>query len=173
MSKGGTLFFPAVNTEDCENAVRWAWQHVYKSGDVAHFFHVVPHAQAAYSGVFLPPSSEEVDQKAKIAEDALRERLTPICETAGVPYELEVVKTGGDAESIGEVICARAVEVGARIVILCAHDKGKAVRFFVGSVTDYCVRHSSVPVVVVHQHSANSKRNRREGLLGALAEAEG
>lgn len=58
-----------------------------------------------------------------------------------MPYTLEVVKAAGDAESIGEFICSRAVELDVTLVCMGAHEKGAAVRFFVGSVTSHCVKH--------------------------------
>ncbi len=66
-----------------------------------------------------------------------------LCPThSQAPYQLEVLKAAGDAESIGELICSRAVELDATMIIMGVHEKGAAVRFFVGSVTQHCVKHS-------------------------------
>lgn len=79
--------------------------------------HAIRYAQAAYSGVMLPPSVEDVDQKLKMTEGSLKHRLGSMCDQLQVPYTLEVVKAAGDAESIGEFICSRAVELDATLVV--------------------------------------------------------
>lgn len=139
------------------------------------------YAQAAYSGVMLPPSAEDVEQKLKMTQGALQHRLGTILNEHQVPYTLEVVKAAGDAESIGEFICSRAVELDAALVVMGAHEKGAAVRFFIGSVTSHCVKHCAryvVPFIcVLHiwvlQAGGGVSRQRTKRGQGALPRPHG
>lgn len=172
---GRVILLPAVNNPETVDALIWLIDNIHRRGDSVHILNIVPYvniilqhgkpcstfpryAQAAYSGVMLPPSADDVDQKVKMTEGALRHRLGAICDETQVrvqctlltrapptcqqiAYTLEVVKAAGDAESIGEFICSRAVELDASLVVMGAHEKGAAVRFFIGSVTSHCVKH--------------------------------
>ncbi len=56
---------------------------------------------------------------------------------------------GGDCDSIGQSICVKADELRATLIAMSAHNKGRLMRFLVGSVTQYCVRTSHATVAVV------------------------
>ena len=43
-----------------------------------------------------------------------------------------------DTDSIGNVICRKAAEVGAAAVVMASHTRSKLTEFFLGSVTNYC-----------------------------------
>lgn len=66
--------------------------------------------------------------------------------------EVSIVKgEGGDADSIGDIVCRKAQEVQAALVIMAAHTKGSSVQHAVGAVTRYCTRHCSSTVLVMQQ----------------------
>jgi nucleotide-binding universal stress UspA family protein len=58
----------------------------------------------------------------------------------------------GDCESIGQLICHRADELKASLIAMAAHNKGRLVRYLVGSTTQYCIRHSHVTVLVMQNN---------------------
>ena len=43
-----------------------------------------------------------------------------------------------DTDSIGNVICRKAVEVDAAAVVMASHTRSKLTEFVLGSVTNYC-----------------------------------
>lgn len=50
--------------------------------------------------------------------------------------------------SAGPMICRAAEEVGADVVVVGSHGRGFFKRVVIGSVSEYVVRHSAVPVLV-------------------------
>ncbi len=65
-------------------------------------------------------------------------------------YHVAIVPgAGGDCNSIGHSICVKADELHATLIAMAAHNKGRMMRFLVGSVTQYCVRTSHVTVAVL------------------------
>lgn len=50
----------------------------------------------------------------------------------------------------GEAIASHAAAIGAGLVVMATHGRGPVSRFWLGSTTDYVLRHVAVPVLVVH-----------------------
>eukprot|EP00884_Botryococcus_braunii_P018852 jgi/Botrbrau1/5650/Bobra.55_1s0038.1 len=60
----------------------------------------------------------------------------------------------GDSSScdaIGALLCDKAESVGAALIVMAAHNKGPIVRFVVGSVTKYCLDHSTTTVLLMRE----------------------
>lgn len=55
-----------------------------------------------------------------------------------------------DTASIGNLVCRKVDEIDACSLILSARSSSQLRRFFLGSLTNHCVHHCSVPVMVVH-----------------------
>lgn len=95
--------------------------------------------------VILPPdpiSIDRIDAEAeRVVEVASDELSTSVSADPLVEY--------GDP---GERICAVARERDVDLVIVGSHDKGAFARFLHGSVSDYVLRHSPCPVLVVRHH---------------------
>lgn len=70
---------------------------------------------------------------------------------AQAAYHVSIVRGEGDCESVGQLICARADDLRAALIAMAAHNKGRLVRFLVGSTTQYCLRHARATVLVM-QH---------------------
>ena len=49
---------------------------------------------------------------------------------------------------VGEAICEAAKEENATMIIVGTRGMGKVRRTFLGSVSDYCLHHSNIPVLV-------------------------
>ena len=50
----------------------------------------------------------------------------------------------------GEIIVHYATDAGVTLIAIATHGHGVARRFFLGSTADYVIRHSGIPVLVVH-----------------------
>ncbi|KAH3880609.1 hypothetical protein DPMN_004528 [Dreissena polymorpha] len=62
------------------------------------------------------------------------------------------LQVGGKVKSVGgnpgEVVCRIAKEEGASIIVTGTRGMGKLRRTFLGSISDYIIHHSHVPVLV-------------------------
>ena len=65
-------------------------------------------------------------------------------------YKVTVLKGTADADSIGQYVCQKADQLNAALVVMAAHNKGRQVKFIVGSVTQYCTKVCSKTVLVMH-----------------------
>lgn len=63
-------------------------------------------------------------------------------------WVLPLHQTEATAESIGSAICRKAGELDAAFVVVAGRQLGPLWRWVTASVTEYCVAHSPVPVVV-------------------------
>ena len=65
---------------------------------------------------------------------------------------LSVFQVGGKVKSVGgnagEVVCRVAKEEGAHMIVTGTRGMGKLRRTFLGSISDYIIHHSPVPVLV-------------------------
>lgn len=68
---------------------------------------------------------------------------------ASVKTQVIQIGTGG-SENIGTAICHQAEVLDAAFIIMASRSKSVVARFFLGSVAEYVVRHSLLPVTVVH-----------------------
>ena len=65
---------------------------------------------------------------------------------------MSIVRGEGDCESVGQLICQKADDLRASLVAMAAHNKGRLVRFIVGSTTQYCLRHARATVLVMQNN---------------------
>ncbi|KAL3145945.1 hypothetical protein ABBQ38_015305 [Trebouxia sp. C0009 RCD-2024] len=141
------LLVPVDDTEENERALEWALENIHKQGDLVQFLHVVHHSHFT-SMVQQSEQQEEilVDQ----AHNWIQERFTHTCDQMGASYKVLVLKGTTDADSIGQNICHQAENAGVAVVVMAAHNKGRQIKFIVGSVTQYCTKHCSKTVLVMH-----------------------
>ena len=79
----------------------------------------------------------------------LHDQVAPRLEKAGFQVKTVVLRHNTDASSsIGAAICKHADTISASMIVMTKISKSAIVKFFCGSVTRYCVAHSSVPVLV-------------------------
>mmetsp|Transcript_23579 Transcript_23579/g.80372 ORF Transcript_23579/g.80372 Transcript_23579/m.80372 type:complete len:90 (-) Transcript_23579:268-537(-) len=76
-------------------------------------------------------------------------RFEPMLQSRGIKYKVSVLSFATDNESIGQLVCANAMDLDAAAVVMASHGKGRIKEFFLGSCTTYCTKHCKVPVVVV------------------------
>ena len=71
------------------------------------------------------------------------------------PYHVSIVCGEGDCESVGHLICQKADHLHAALIAMAAHNKGRLIRFMVGSTTQ--VRHCWVPMCVAAYDNSCSR----------------
>lgn len=131
------------------------------------------------AGDFLvqPPDPRVDRANVDRAEKFIAERCVPLLEEAKAPYRVEILvgseERGGegcraavsvprshtpsshpqhfgtDADSVGQLVAARAAATDAAAVVLTKHDAGALKRFFLGSTAKYLTKHCDKPVVVL------------------------
>ena len=51
---------------------------------------------------------------------------------------------------VGSIVCKRAEQLGAAMVVMAKHNKGAIKEFFLGSSTKFCTHNCRTPVLVLH-----------------------
>lgn len=126
-----------------------------RPGDEVHLVHVVPRVQQA--AVFGAPPVDFLPQQdpaayaalIKNAEAFIAARFLPRLLALSPDPVVHVVKADVDTDSIGNVVCRKAGDLGAAALVMASHSKSRLQEFFLGSVTAYCCHHSPAPVLVV------------------------
>ncbi len=65
-------------------------------------------------------------------------------------YKVAIMKGSTDADSIGQHICHSAEQLRAAAVVMAAHNKGKAVKWLVGSTMQYCMHQCHQTLLCMH-----------------------
>ena len=151
------LLLPVDDSDDSERAVQFVLDNVHRSGDRIHLCVVVAgsHPILAPGGADgVPISLEDDDDKAReaatrAAADFMSRRFEPLMSAARAEHAFEVVRFLTDAASVGDAVSRRASELGAALVALSGHRKGKIAKWLLGSVTEEVVARCSIPVLIV------------------------
>ena len=108
------------------------------------------YAWGMYDDSFVEvPDPEEEKKWREDCAKYVAETLLPILDQRGnVTYKLDIIAYEMNNTSIGEVVCEKAKIIDADLVVMASHRKGRLQEFFVGSVTNYCLHHSKVPLLV-------------------------
>eukprot|EP00798_Chlamydomonas_sp_ICE-L_P021503 gene21503-28484_t len=129
---------------------------LYKKGDTIHLFHCIPPGRHVMMSPDLGMEEvvEDDEETRKKVESHAREFLlktfVPRLDELKIPYQIEIVRFGTDADSVGTVICERADQLNAGLVVMAKHNKGAIKEFFIGSSTNYCTHHCKSPILVLH-----------------------
>lgn len=135
-------------SEYSEGALKWFAKNMYqKDRDEVIVLHVTDHRNSSSFGSNWMPvdptmvhmAYKEEEEKAKVAI----KKLDAILMDAGV--QGNVVRAHGIP---GEQIIQKSEELGVTMIIIASRGLGKIRRTILGSVSDYVVHHSSVPVIV-------------------------
>ena len=150
-----------------------------RPGDTLVLLHAVPRRSdrgtapewtvALTTGISAPMRADAEDEelgtaRLREAEAYVRRSHLPTLAASGVPPDdvrVEVVPWDTSCSWVGELVCEVARDVDAVVVVMAGHGKGALRDFFVGSVTNYCVRNSPVPVVVYNFSPEMSDRRIR------------
>jgi nucleotide-binding universal stress UspA family protein len=111
---------------------------------------VLAHRLAAYDG-FLDSStwSDARDPEETIYLRAIADEIA-----RGAHVTVNAAVETGRAD---EVICRRAHEIGADLIVMTSHGRTGLSRAWMGSVADGVVRHASVPVLILRAETAKPR----------------
>lgn len=149
------LLLPVDDTDDAERATAFVLADVARPGDELHFFVVVSGTHPTYvpGADVVADAPETAAERAATnagAADFMERRFGARCVAAGVAYKLEVGRYGPtDAAAIGDAVAKRADELGAALVAIASHAKGRLARWLQGSVTHEVAARARVPVLLV------------------------
>jgi nucleotide-binding universal stress UspA family protein len=147
------------------HALRWCLGTFFAArgaGDTVILLYVRP-APPAYSVldasgyIFADEVTATIDRYSREVADAVVEKAQKLCtlysktllqEMGEDDHEMKIeVKVAvGDARS---VICKMVDKLGADLLVMGSHGYGFFKRALLGSVSDYCLRNASCPVLVV------------------------
>ncbi|KAK3755621.1 hypothetical protein QZH41_017623, partial [Actinostola sp. cb2023] len=137
------------------------------NGDQVLFAHVIE------SGTMLPPPTyahgptpsreewdnmmDELQAKARLITEPLEQRLEEfVSENEGKDEKQDAqYQTVCSLGNIGEAICKMAEDYEVDMVIIGNRGLGTIRRTFLGSVSDYIVQHSHIPILVVPPPDTN------------------
>lgn len=131
------------DSEHAENALKWYLTQVRREDDMVVFVHC--------------PEIYDV-KEAHLAERQIKERQHQSSKLEAKFMKLleeSVPKAEGKVRTMsgkpGEVVCKVAEEENATIIVCGTRGQGKIRRTLIGSVSDYIVHHSNIPVLVCRQ----------------------
>ncbi|KAK9861143.1 hypothetical protein WJX84_008860 [Apatococcus fuscideae] len=157
MSKLGhrTLLVAVDQPEGSVLVLDWTLKHIYREGDTVLFLHVLPASQGrpGRGSSFHSSDPHHEELLTENVRSTMQDRLVEHAASVGAHPQVSIVKgEGGDADSIGDIICRKAEETQAALVVMAAHTKGSPQeRHAVGAVTRYCTRHCTSTVLVMQQ----------------------
>ncbi|HEY0606257.1 MAG TPA: universal stress protein, partial [Herpetosiphonaceae bacterium] len=114
-------------------------------GATLHLAHVhVPLFSGYVDGVAI--LDEELDAADRAQEHAYLHAVAQRLVTAGTPAPSRTILDG----PVAATLTAYATAINADLVVMTTHGRGGFARFWLGSVADSFVRHSHVPVLLLH-----------------------
>lgn len=149
------------DSDEGYTAVGWVLQHLWRPGDVLHLLHVVPALPPHMSYSLAPdgmlyslplPQLEEAQVEESHWRDLLLERFGPLLQANQVNFQLDVLTDYGTdpLQGVASAVVLTAEKLDAAALVVCGHSKGTFAEWLLGSVSDFAVHHSAVPVVVLH-----------------------
>jgi structural maintenance of chromosome 2 len=134
----------------------WGLKNFYRAGDTLHLLHVIAPARRlvvtpdmGLEGVL--EDDEETRRKVEEhAQNFIKERFETKLAELKIPYQVEIVRGCVDNDSIGALLCRRAEQLNAGVVLMGKHNRGAVKEFFIGSVSNYALHHCKQPVLVLH-----------------------
>lgn len=157
MSSTNVVLIPLDGSKNSERAVNWYMEHFHLKGDRVVFIHAfdpVPMQSAKHRGVDFKNSYDEWCILMQKAQDSARCLLKEYDDRfAGLKDKLSY-KMIHDTGKPGEVIIDYSKKENATCIVMGSRGLGKIRRTLIGSVSDYVVRHSLIPVVVIPPFSS-------------------
>ncbi|BHF58515.1 hypothetical protein SprV_0100146700 [Sparganum proliferum] len=146
------VLFPIDESANCERAFRWFLGNLLQPEDVLYFFHVI---EPVYStpavglGMESPPllidDMTRVMKESIVTGKRLGQHYMRLAKEAGVSYKafLHIDSKPGQA------IVRSANDHRVTFIVIGSRGLGAIKRTFLGSVSDYIVHNSSIPVIIV------------------------
>lgn len=128
------------DSEHAENALKWYIKQIRRAGDLVVFVHC-PEVYDLKEEHLAERQVKERQHQASKLEQKFMNLLTEAA--PGLPGKIRTA-----AGKPGEVVVKLAEEEKATIIVCGTRGQGKIRRTLIGSVSDYIVHHSSIPVLV-------------------------
>jgi len=108
---------------------------------------LVHHPLPAWNpAISFPDGGAAIEEANRDRETAYLAGLTErVGRESGVPVTQTLIRG-----TPGEAIATHAATIGAGLIVMATHGRGPVSRFWLGSTTDYVLRHVTVPVLAVH-----------------------
>nr|CAB3262609.1 uncharacterized protein LOC100180855 [Phallusia mammillata] len=137
---------------NADKAFEWYFKNLHKDCyDVKVFSHVdKPDIPTSLFGGVPVLMYEEVQMMIKEHREKclkLTEELNTKCKAYGEKIIAEVETTD---EGAGHAICRHATDFEADLIVTGTRGQGKVRRTILGSVSDYVIHHSKIPITVCH-----------------------
>jgi nucleotide-binding universal stress UspA family protein len=149
------LVIPVDDTDDASRVFHWMLENMYKAGDEIHLLNVIPRPQSvskfAVAAIdFNPPVDPATYHQAiaKAEKFIVNRFLSKIPSEIATTPIVHIIKSEVDTGSIGQVICQKAEDLNAALVIMGSHNKGAISELFLGSVSQYVTQHCKKPVTI-------------------------
>lgn len=139
-------------SEQAQYAFDWYLENMYREGDTV----VIVHCAEYHIDIGLPGVAADVNAicaQVKKRQDEIGNL------TDGFMNKLRSKKVASKLLTLtgdkpGELICKAAKDEGAQTIIMGTRGLGTIRRTLLGSVSEYVVHHSSVPVTIVRQQDS-------------------
>ncbi|VDL37679.1 unnamed protein product [Hymenolepis diminuta] len=147
------VLFPIDNSDSCEQGFQWYIKNSHQKGDEIVLAYILSpcftrgtHALDG-DGSSTGLASDMIEACRFGAMEARRtvERYTQICRNEGIDYRTVALF----GTKIGRTIVRAIRDNKIESVVIGFHDMGRIKRAFLGSSSDYVVKRSPVPVIVV------------------------
>ncbi|CAG2199928.1 unnamed protein product [Mytilus edulis] len=123
-------------SEHAMYALQWYKENVHRSTDYVYLIHSIELHHVLHNSKWqYSPQHNNI------------ETVGPLIKEEHIDGEAKPV----EAKSAGEGVVHEANELGANVIITGTRGYGKVRRTILGSVSDYIIHHSSVPVIVCHK----------------------
>ncbi|XP_046569124.1 universal stress protein Sll1388-like [Haliotis rubra] len=135
-------------SENSDYAFQWYMDNIHKAKDHVIFVHCPEYQAVVHSSMVMTDIAIVADQL-EVEQHRIKEFIEQLGE------RLKKVGIGGKVRSMGgtpgEVIVKIAEEEKAKMIVTGTRGLGKIRRTFLGSVSDYVLHHSNVPVIIIKQ----------------------
>ncbi|XP_073236897.1 universal stress protein in QAH/OAS sulfhydrylase 3'region-like isoform X1 [Porites lutea] len=161
---GRTVVLGVDASEHSERAFDWYVKNIYKETDKILVIHAqeyptIPAAPYPYGYAYYEEWQNLVEKSDKQVKELL-ECFGTKCKRLKELEKQEFKLYKEESNRPGEVICKLAEDEKANLIVMGSRGMGTLRRTFLGSVSDYCVHHAHIPVVVVpppNRHEDHTK----------------
>lgn len=159
-AKKRTIVFGVDASKHSERAFDWYVKNFCKKEtDQAMIIHAqeyptIPAAPYPYGYAYYEEWQHLVEKSDKEVKELL-ETFGTKCKNLELKFKL----FKEESNRPGEVVCKLAEDENADVIVMGSRGMGTLRRTFLGSVSDYCVHHTHIPIVVVpppHEDHAHS-----------------
>eukprot|EP00884_Botryococcus_braunii_P021883 jgi/Botrbrau1/8379/Bobra.0237s0002.1 len=147
---GDRVLFVAVDHSEGTNiALNHTVQHQYRKGDRVYLVHVVRGTSKSSTEKTVAHTESFTGKSAK-EDDFIEERYGSVLKASGIPYEVVILQSDGQSETVADTLVRYAVKVKAVLIIVAKHDKGIKKWLTGGGVVKNIIEESPIPVIVLN-----------------------